>query len=143
MINRIIQTKPFPLFILRLIVGLIFLSEGLQKFITPESVGAGRFAKKGFQNPEFWASLVGSVEIVCGILLLLGFISRLAAIPLLIIMIVAFVITKIPTLSDKGFWFFTHEYRTDFAMTMILIFLLYFGSGNFSIDKNLISREQK
>ncbi|MDR6404436.1 MULTISPECIES: DoxX family protein [Chryseobacterium] len=143
MINRIIQTKPFPLFILRLIVGLIFLSEGLQKFITPESVGAGRFAKIGFQNPEFWASLVGSVEIVCGILLLLGFISRLAAIPLLIIMIVAFVTTKIPTLSDKGFWVFAHEYRTDFSMTMLLIFLLYFGSGNFSIDKNLISREQK
>jgi uncharacterized membrane protein YphA (DoxX/SURF4 family) len=143
MINRIIQTKPFPLFILRLIVGLIFLSEGLQKFITPESVGAGRFAKIGFQNPEFWASLVGSVEIVCGILLLLGFISRLAAIPLLIIMIVAFVTTKIPTLSDKGFWVFAHEYRTDFSMTMLLVFLLYFGSGNFSIDKNLISREQK
>ncbi|ALR30399.1 DoxX family protein [Chryseobacterium sp. IHB B 17019] len=143
MINSIIQTKPFPLFILRLIVGLIFLSEGLQKFITPESVGAGRFAKIGFQNPEFWASLVGSVEIVCGILLLLGFISRLAAIPLLIIMIVAFVTTKIPTLSDKGFWVFAHEYRTDFSMTMLLIFLLYFGSGNFSIDKNLISREQK
>ena len=143
MINRIIQTKPFPFFILRLIVGLIFLSEGLQKFITPESVGAGRFAKLGFQNPEFWASMVGSVEIVCAILLLLGFISRLAALPLLIIMIVAFVTTKTSTLTDKGFWVFAHEYRTDFAMTMLLIFLLYFGSGNFSIDKILISREQE
>jgi uncharacterized membrane protein YphA (DoxX/SURF4 family) len=58
-------------------------------------------------------------------------------------MIVAFITTKIPTFLDKGFWVFAHEYRTDFAMTMLLIFLLYFGSGNFSIDKNLISREQK
>ncbi|MGK6340980.1 DoxX family protein [Chryseobacterium sp. DT-3] len=143
MINRIIQTKPLPLFILRLTAGLIFLSEGLQKFINPESVGAARFAEIGFQNPELWASVVGSVEIVCGTLLLVGFISRLAALPLLIIMIVAFVTTKIPTLLNKGFWVFAHEYRTDFAMTMLLIFLLYFGSGNFSIDKNLISREQK
>ncbi|WP_307209253.1 DoxX family protein [Chryseobacterium lathyri] len=143
MINRIIRTKPLPLFILRLITGLIFLSEGLQKFINSESVGTGRFAKIGFQNPEFWASAVGVVEIVCGILLLLGFISRLAAFPLLVIMIVAFITTKIPTFLDKGFWAFAHEYRTDFVMTMLLIFLLYFGSGNFSIDKNLISREQE
>lgn len=143
MIHRIIQTKPLPLFIFRLTAGLIFLSEGLQKFINSESVGTGRFAKIGFHNPEFWASLVGSVEIICGILLLLGFISRLAALPLLIIMIVAFITTKIPTFLDRDFWGFAHEYRTDFAMTMLLIFLLYFGSGNFSIDKNLISREQK
>ncbi|TCK80937.1 DoxX family protein [Albibacterium bauzanense] len=133
----ITKTKPLPLIIPRLIIGLIFLSEGLQKFIVPEAVGVGRFTKIGFQHPEFWASLVGITEILCGILLLIGLLSRLATIPLLIIMGVAFVMTKIPTLAEKGFWVFAHEYRTDFSMTMLLFMILYFGSGNYSIDKHI------
>jgi hypothetical protein len=52
-------------------------------------------------------------------------------------MIVAFITTKIPTLMDKGFWAFAHAYRTDFAMTLLLIFLLIYGGGNNSIDKKL------
>lgn len=63
----IIRTDNFPTLIIRLVVGLIFLSEGLQKYIVPEIVGTGRFTKIGFSNPAFWAYLVGSFEIVCGI----------------------------------------------------------------------------
>lgn len=133
--NNIIKTKPLPLFIPRMIVGLIFLSEGMQKFITPESVGSGRFAKIGFQNPEFWAATVGITEIICAILLLIGFLSRLMSVPLLIIMVTAFITTKIPIFTEKGFWSFTHEYRTDFALTLLLIMVFYYGSGNCSVDK--------
>ncbi|WP_419488927.1 DoxX family protein [Chryseobacterium bernardetii] len=133
--KNIIKTHPLPLVIPRMIIGLIFLSEGIQKFVTPETVGPGRFAKIGFQNPEFWAALVGLVEIICGALLLIGLLSRLASVFLLIIMAVAFITTKIPILSEKGFWSFAHEYRTDFAMTLLLIMLLYFGGGNYSVDK--------
>jgi uncharacterized membrane protein YphA (DoxX/SURF4 family) len=121
----------------RLAVGLIFLSEGLQKYITPDITGAGRFAKIGFSNPSFWAYFTGGFEIICGILILIGLLTRIAAVPLLIIMIVAFITTKIPTLMDKGFWAFAHAYRTDFAMTLLLIFLLIYGGGNNSIDKKL------
>lgn len=121
----------------RLAVGLIFLSEGLQKYITPDITGAGRFAKIGFSNPSFWAYFTGGFEIICGILILIGLLARIAAVPLLIIMIVAFITTKIPTLMDKGFWAFAHAYRTDFAMTLLLIFLLIYGGGNNSIDKKL------
>ncbi len=39
----------------RVIVGLVFLSEGIQTFLFPELVGAGRFEKIGFANPEFLA----------------------------------------------------------------------------------------
>jgi uncharacterized membrane protein YphA (DoxX/SURF4 family) len=78
---------------------------------------------------------VGLVEIICGALLLIGLLSRLASVFLLIIMAVAFITTKIPILSEKGFWSFAHEYRTDFAMTLLLIMLLYFGGGNYSVDK--------
>lgn len=135
--NRVLRTNSIPTLLCRLAVGLIFLSEGLQKFITPDETGVGRFTKIGFSNPSFWAYFTGSFEIVCGILVLLGLFTRLAAIPLLIIMLVAFVTTKIPILASKGFWSFTHEYRTDFAMTLLLIYLLIYGGGNKSIDKTL------
>jgi uncharacterized membrane protein YphA (DoxX/SURF4 family) len=140
--NKIFTTASAPTLIPRLVVGLIFLSEGLQKFITPGAVGAGRFAKIGFEHPEFWASFTGAFEIVCGALILAGLLTRLASIPLLIIMAVAFVTTKYPILIDKGFLSMAHEYRTDFAMTMLLFFLLYFGGGNYSLDKKLSKHGQ-
>lgn len=99
-------------------------------------VGTGRFEKIGFSDPAFWAYFTGSFEIVCGILILFGLFTRLAAIPLLIIMITAFVTTKIPALN-KGFWAFAHDYRTDFAMTLLLIFLLIYGGGKFSLDRKI------
>ena len=136
--NRLIRTDNIPTLLCRLAVGLIFLSEGLQKYITPETVGTGRFAKIGFSNPSFWSYFTGTFEIICGILILLGFLTRLATIPLLIIMLVAFFTTKVPVLTDKGFWPFAHEYRTDFAMTLLLIYLLMYGGGNNSIDKKII-----
>jgi uncharacterized membrane protein YphA (DoxX/SURF4 family) len=133
--KKIIKTGNVPTLIIRLVVGLIFLSEGLQKYITPETVGTGRFAKIGFSNPAFWAYWVGSFEIVCAILILFGLIIRFAAIPLLVVMLVAFVTTKIPILTHKGFWAFAHEYRTDFAMTLLLIYLLIYGNTNNSMIK--------
>lgn len=127
----------------RLIVGLVFLSEGIQKFLFPELVGAGRFEKIGFANPEFLATLVACFEIVSGTLLLIGLSVRIAAIPLLIIIITAIVTTKIPILRDKGFWSMAHEARTDFAMTFLLIHLMVFGGGRLSFDikihKSLVS----
>lgn len=121
----------------RIIVGLVFLSEGVQKFLFPDLVGAGRFEKIGFTNPEFIAAFVASFEITCGILVLLGFITRLAVIPLLIIMITAMISTKLPVLAEKGFWAMAHEARTDFSMTLLNIFLFIYGAGRFSVDHSL------
>jgi uncharacterized membrane protein YphA (DoxX/SURF4 family) len=125
-------------FLIRLIVGLIFLSEGIQKFLFPELLGTGRFEKIGFTDPAFWAYFTGTFEIICGIFIMLGFITRLASIPLLIIMMTAFVTTKWPMLTDKGFWSFAHEYRTDFAMTLLLIWLIVYGAGRWSADAGII-----
>lgn len=141
--NSILYTQSTPAIIPRLIVGLVFLSEGIQKFFYPELVGTGRFIKIGFSNPEFWANFTGAFEIICGLLILLGLLTRLASIPLLIIMLVALVKTKIPILMDKGFWSMAHEYRTDFAMTLLLIFLLWYGGGRFSLDRKYFSSETK
>lgn len=134
---KIIKTADIPTLLCRLAVGLIFLSEGIQKYLFPDAVGTGRFVKIGFSDPSFWAYFTGAFEIICGILIVIGLLTRLASIPLLIIMIVAFIATKYPILTDKGFWAMAHEYRTDFAMTLLLIFLLIYGGGNYSIDKKL------
>ncbi len=125
--------------LVRLVVGLIFLSEGIQKFLFPESLGTGRFLKIGFANPEFWAYFTASFEIICSTLILLGCLTRLAAIPLFIIMMTAFVTTKWPILIDKGFWSMAHEYRTDFALTILLIYLFFSGSGKWSVDSGFQS----
>lgn len=121
----------------RIIVGLVFLSEGIQKFLYPEIVGVGRFEKIGFENPEFWAYLVAGFEVVGGLLILVGLLTRLAAIPLLTIMATALISTKIPILLNEGFWFMAHAARTDFAMTMLLVFLLIYGAGKWSVDHYL------
>lgn len=131
--KQLLKTSGYPALFIRFAAGLIFLSEGIQKYLI-DSSGTGRFQQIGFTHPYFWAHFTGLFEIICGIFLLLGFLTRLAAVPLLIIMAVAFITTKISILSDKGFWSFAHEYRTDFAMTMLLALLLLHGGGNNSFD---------
>lgn len=123
--------------LIRLVVGLVFLTEGMQKFLFPELLGTGRFEKIGFADPAFWAYFTGTFEIVCGTLLLFGLLTRLASFPLLIIMATAFVTTKWPLLVGKGFWVMAHEYRTDFALTLLLVYLLISGGGRWSIDKRI------
>lgn len=123
--------------IIRVIIGVIFLSEGVQKFILPLERGAGRFEKIGFYYPEFFSSLVGSFEIVCGILVIIGLLTRLAVIPLIYIMLIALSTTKYKLFMATGFWNFLHESRTDWAMLLSSIFLLIKGGGKWSIDKNI------
>ena len=138
-----IKTGNLPLLIPRIVVGLIFLTEGFQKYLFPELLGTGRFMKIGFANPPFWAYFTGSFEIVCGTLVLFGLLTRLASVPLFIIMAVAFVTTKYTLLIEKGFWIFAHEYRNDFAMTMLLLLFLFFGGGSFSLDKKIMGSSKK
>ena len=124
----------------RIVVGLVFLTEGIQKYLFPELLGTGRFVKLGFSDPAFWAYFTGTFEILCGTLILLGLLTRLASIPPFIVMIVAFITTKWPMLIDKGFWPFMHEYRTDFAMTVLLISLFIYGGGKWSLDSKIFKR---
>jgi putative oxidoreductase len=133
-INTLDDNRPV---IIRIIVGLVFLSEGIQKFLFPELLGTGRFLKIGFIHPEFWAYFTGVFEIICSLFILIGLFTRLFSIPLIIIMITAFITTKWPILIEKGLWPMAHEYRTDFAMTFLLLYLLIYGSGSWSIDSKI------
>ena len=131
---------PNAVLLIRLMVGAVFLSEGLQKFLFPAEVGAGRFAKIGLPWPEFLGPFVGSFEVVCGALVLLGLLTRVAVIPLLTIMAVALYSTKLPILLQSGLWKMAHEARTDFSMTLGVLFLLIVGAGARSLDAWLNKR---
>lgn len=122
----------------RLAVGLIFLSQGILKYTDP-NMGVNRFTKIGFPHPYFTAHFVGTFEIICGFLVLIGLLTRLAAIPLLAVICTAIATTKIPELfrPNQGFWFMVSDGRTDFAMLMSLLFLLCAGAGLWSVDARL------
>jgi putative oxidoreductase len=148
--RTIVTSAPAAVILIRIIVGGVFLAEGIQKFLYPAEVGAGRFAKIGIPNAEVMGPFVGVVEIVCGTLILLGLLTRLATIPLIIDMLVAILSTKIPILLGHGFWGFSlrnlpyygfwgmvHEARTDFSMLLGSVFLLIVGAGAWSLDARL------
>ncbi len=117
-------------------MGLIFLTQGILKYIDPH-MGVVRFTKIGFPYPEFTAHFVGTFEIACGVLVLMGLFTRVASIPLLVVILTAIATTKIPELfhSDQGFWFMVSDARTDFAMTMSLLFLISVGAGSWSLEE--------
>ena len=151
--RRLIDTNaPRSVILIRLVVGWVFLSEGIQKFLYAAENGAGRFAKIGIPYADVMGPFVAVVEIACGTLIVFGLLTRLAAIPLIIDILVAIVSTKIPILLGHGFWGFSlrtlpyygfwgmfHEARTDFAMLLGSLFLLIVGGGLWSFDANLSS----
>jgi putative oxidoreductase len=135
--------------LVRLLVGLVvFMPEGIQKLAFPEILGAGRFAKIGIPFPDLMGPFVGVVEIACGLLIIIGLLTRLAAIPLIIIMIVALISTKLPILlghdvwmfhlagdiKRAGFWSMMHEARADLTMLLGCIYLAIVGAGPWSVD---------
>lgn len=138
---------PASAILIRLMIGAVFLSEGIQKFLDPAARGAGRFEKIGLPLPDLLGNFVGAVETVCGLCVLIGLLTRLAALPLLIVMVVAIITTKVPILlghsfwglalrdlPQYGFWSMAHEARTDWAMLLGALFLLVTGPGPWSID---------
>ena len=123
--------------LVRLLVGGVFFSEGIQKFLFPAALGVGRFTTIGIPAPGVMAPFVGCVEIICGALVMIGLLTRLAAVPLIIDISVAIATTKIPMWLSKGFWPMAHEARTDYCMLLGGIFLLIVGGGSWSLDRLL------
>ena len=128
--------------LIRLYVGLIFAGEGVLKFLRPESLGPGRFEKIGIPAGAFFANLDGVFEISCGILILVGLMTRLAVLPMIVDMVGALTLTKVPLLwgnaalypKEHGLWDFFHEGRVEIAMLCGSIFLLIVGAGTLSLD---------
>jgi uncharacterized membrane protein YphA (DoxX/SURF4 family) len=136
---------PAATVLIRLYVGLVFLAEGILKFLRPHTLGTGRFDKIGIPAPGFFAPFTGVFEIVCGTLLLVGLLTRVAAIPMVVNMTCALIVTKIPVLwggsalfkGESGWGDFLHEARVDLAQLCGSLFLLIVGAGAYSFDARL------
>jgi putative oxidoreductase len=153
-INKLASTTaPAAVILIRLMVGGIFLSEGIQKFLYPAELAAGRFAKIGIPWPEVMGPFVGGVELICGLLVLFGLLTRIAAVPLIITMCVALISIKVPILLGQeflgfslrplpryGFWSMMHESRNDICMLLGSIFLFVVGAGKWSLDRMLFAK---
>jgi uncharacterized membrane protein YphA (DoxX/SURF4 family) len=138
LLNRLVASRAgAATLLIRVLVGAVFLSEGIQKFLFPASLGVGRFVKIGIPYPGFTAPFVGVVEIVCGAMIIAGLLTRLATIPVLIDIAVAIAKTKIPMLLHQGLWPMAHEARTDFCMLLGLLFLGIEGAGRWSLDRRI------
>jgi putative oxidoreductase len=130
------RTANSSILFIRLAVGLIFFTQGILKFADAK-MGVERFARIGFPHAYFTAHFVGTFEIVCGALVLIGLVTRLAEVPLLIVISTAIATTKLPELfhPNQGFWFMVSDARTDFAMLCSLLFLIASGPGRLSLDE--------
>lgn len=150
------SSAPPATILIRLMVGGVFLSEGVQKFLFPAARGAGRFDRIGLPMAEILGPFVGGIELFCGALILLGCFTRLAAIPLIVTMLFALITTKLPILlgqgfwglelrelSRYGFWSMAHESRTDFSMLLGSLYLLMVGGGGFALDALIIRRRER
>lgn len=137
------QRASKAILLIRILVGWVFVSEGIQKFLFPEALGVGRFAKIGIPWPHATTPFVGTVEIVFGAFILIGLATRLAAVPLLGVICVALYTTKIPMLTKSGLWAALHEARTDISMLLGLLFLLLVGGGSLTLDQWFSSKRLK
>ena len=145
---------PKSILYLRLMAGGVFFWEGLLKFVYANQ-GVGRFTKLGIPFPQQTATFVGCLEIVGGLLLLTGLMTRLIAIPFILEMIVAVLTTKIslylgtsplplpPALPQVGVWAVLHEVRSEYAQILTTIFLLINGPGKWSLDAVLLRKWNK
>ena len=143
---------PRAVLLIRLMAGSVFLWEGILKFVYTNQ-GVGRFTKIGFPAPGFTADFVASVEIIGGLMLIFGFLTRLATIAFIIEMLVAMLSTKPrlflgtlplpppPAPPVVGIWAVLHEIRSEYAQLMSCVFLMAAGPGPWSLDALLTTRQ--
>jgi len=129
--------RNLPMILIRVIVGLVFLTEGILKFPHPEDFGAGRFAAIGIPYPQVLAPAVGGIEIAAGVAVIVNFYAGDAAILLLVVILTALVTTKLPILLGRplgpfalarlpryGLLPFLHEARTDLCIIFCALAVL-------------------
>jgi putative oxidoreductase len=147
--HRLLYTRaPAAVALIRLYVGLVFACEGVLKFLRPASLGTGRFDKAGIPLAAFFSTLDGVFEIGCGALILIGLLTRWATVPMIVDMLGALFITKLPIFwghaplfrGEHGWWDFIHESRVDLAQLCGCLFLFIVGAGAMSLDARLTRR---
>jgi putative oxidoreductase len=138
----------------RLMAGGVFLWEGILKFVYPNQ-GVGRFTKLGFPDPALLAHFVATMEIIGGLFLLFGLLTRITSLYFILQMLVAVLTTKValylgtsplplpPSPPQSGIWAVLHEIRSDYAQILTSLFLLIVGPGVRSLDEQLARNRRK
>ena len=136
---------PAATILIRMIVGGVFLSEGIQKFLFPDALGVGRFIKIGIPYPEIMAPFVGVFEIGCGAFLLLGLLTRLAALPIIVTMLVAIAevhgkngFMGVPVEGHPGAMY--AGYMLNLVLIAMSVALILTGAGLLSVDALIFKR---
>jgi uncharacterized membrane protein YphA (DoxX/SURF4 family) len=123
--------RDLPMILIRAMVGLVFLTEGILKFVRPHELGVEQFGALGIPFPQVLAPLVAVLEIAGGLAVALGIYAGDAALGLLVLAVGALVTTKLPvllgrplgpfvptTLAYYGWGSFLHEARVDLCMLL-------------------------
>lgn len=140
--NGILSTEPQKTTLLiRFMVGFYFLAGGVLKLSYPELQETGFFQNLGFISAGAMVSVISFLEIVCGLMIMAGFFTRIAVIPLLLTISFTVMIGKFPILFEEGFWLMAHISRIDFAMFLGCVFLFITGSGYWSVDWKMLPKE--
>jgi len=145
--------KNLPMILIRVVVGLVFLTEGILKFVEPGDLGSGRFVRIGLPFPYLLAPLVAAVEILAGAAMILGLYAGDAALLLLIVILTAILTTKVPILLGHHFGrfepphlgrygalSFLHESRTDLCLLFGCLAVLLDSGVTFGRSKRLFQR---
>ena len=124
--TRLNALQPLGLLLLRMTLGIIFISHGYPKLIHPSAMH-GVFVQHGL--PAYFVEIAGVLEVFAGGLLVLGLFTRIAALLLAIEMGVA--IWKV---HSSGGYLAIHNYEFPLALAVGCFALATVGAGRLSVD---------
>lgn len=125
--------------ILRIVLGTVFAAHGAQKLFQFGLEGlAGGFASMGIPLPTVAAAAVIATELLGGIALIVGALSRLVAVPLAATMLVATLLVHLPA------GFFAPD-GVEFTLTLMAgsLAILFAGPGALAVDNVLAARRSE
>ena len=127
------------LLILRLVVGAVFIAHGAQKLFVYGIGGAtGAFGQMGVPMPAVTAPLVAFVEFFGGIAIVLGLLTRLAALGVAMVMLGVLLLVKL----NAGF-FAPNGFEFELTLLGGALALALAGPGDWSIDRRIAARRQR
>lgn len=127
--EKLAQYGPLPI---RILAGIAFIIHGLPKL--SNIAGTEDFFANMIGLPAAMALPIGLLEVIGGIALLVGVLTRVASILLIIEMIGSIIVAKL----SRGF---VGGYELDLLYMAISISLLLTGPGRISVEWNVLKRE--
>lgn len=117
--------------VLRLATGTIFALHGLQKLQGGLAGTTGFVSSLGFPMPEVFAVLLIAAELIGGIFLIVGLLTRVSAKVLALVSLIALVLVHLP----NGFFLATGGYEFILLLLAASVSLMFTGGGKWSLDR--------